>query len=411
MNRRVGDPATVVRTVPVDDDRSLLDLLPGPHALVWLSRGEGLVGWGEAARINPGSGPQRFSRAADRLAALWQDLEIIDEVGRPASGPVAFASFTFDRRAPGSVVIVPRVLVAHRDGMRWLTTVGKPPGSEQTVSPPPTGDDRIRYAGSSNPDLGWLAAVATAIRRIEAGELDKVVLARDHAVWSRSRFDPRVLARRLTRRFPGCFTFLCDGLVGATPELLIRRVGPRIESLILAGSAPRGVDQDHDERLGRTLVAADKERREHHLAVTSVRDVLAARCERLSMDDQPQLLRLANVQHLATRACGELTGTPTALELAGALHPTGAVGGVPTAAAMTAIRELEGMDRGRYAGPVGWVDARGDGEFGIALRCAELSGARARLFAGAGIVRGSLPEDELEETRVKLKAMQSAFEP
>jgi len=178
----------------------------------------------------------------------------------------------------------------------------------------------------------------------------------------------------------------------------------------LAGTAARSDDTDEDERLGKALLASDKDRREHESAAASVGRVLGGLCERLERQAEPDLLRLANVQHLATRFEGRLAGRNSALDIAGRLHPTAAVGGTPSDGAVEAIRRLEQMDRGRYAGPVGWMDGEGDGCFAIALRCAEISGARARLFAGAGIVDGSLPEAELEETRIKLLAMQSAFD-
>jgi menaquinone-specific isochorismate synthase len=399
-----------VRTVAIDDPQPLLALLPDSSALVWLRQGEGMVAWGEAGRVEVGSGPQRFPRAARRLAALFERADVEDEVRQPGTGPVAFGSFTFDPEVGDSILTVPRVVVGRRGGTTWLTRIGAPEilfPPEIVVTPPA---DRVRYAGSSMPDVHWLEAVSTAIDTIAAGAYDKVVLARDYAVWSKSRFDARTLLGRLAERFPECFTFACAGLVGATPELLVRRTDRHVESLVLAGSAPRGPDPATDATLGSQLLESKKDRGEHDLAVASVHDVLADRAE-LAPAADAKLLRLANVQHLATRVTGRLHDPPpTALELAGALHPSAAVCGTPTRAAMDAIRALEGMDRGRYSGPVGWVDARGDGEWGIALRCAQLSGARARLFAGAGIVEGSLPEAELEETRLKLNAMQAAFQ-
>lgn len=414
----------VVRSVEVDDPGPLLDLVPeaavaasgGRGAVAWIADGDGFVGWGEAARCDAGVGAERFARAARWWAGVVADAEVDDAVGAPGSGPVAFASVSFDARSAGSVVVVPAVLVARRAGRTWVTVAGPggAPEAEVRPQPPPRSAQRIRYAGSSMPDLHWLEAVAAAVERIRGGALDKVVLARDHAVWAREPFDARSLLQRLAERFPDCFTFLCDGLVGATPELLVRRAGRGVESIVLAGSARRDADAGADADVGAALLASAKDRSEHDMAATSVAEVLGPRCDHLEVDDEPWLLRLANVQHLATRFRGELAlaepGLPSALELAAALHPTAAVGGTPTPAAIALIRELEGMDRGRYAGPVGWVDARGDGEFGIALRCAELSGARARLFAGSGIVAASLPEAELEETRLKLRAMQSAFE-
>ncbi|HVM00348.1 MAG TPA: isochorismate synthase [Egibacteraceae bacterium] len=402
----------VATSEEIGEDVDLVAELPPRRGALWVRGAEGLVGRGEALRLDVGTGTGRFARAAAQLDDVFAGAVAHGPTGGPGSGPVAFVSATFDPRSPGSVLVVPAVVTLRRGGRVWRTSVAEVDTVDGDAPADAGVDRRIRYAGSSIPDVRWLEAVATATARIHAGRLDKVVLARDQAVWSRAPFDARRLAGRLARAYPDCYAFVVDGLVGATPELLVRRTGASVESLVLAGTARRGTDGADDAAVGERLLSSGKERSEHAFAVASVADVLTPRCVELAVDAQPFLLRLANVQHLATRVRGTLAGPPwpTAFALAGALHPTAAVCGTPTAAALDVIRELEGMDRGRYAGPVGWVDARGDGEFGIALRCAQLAGARARLFAGAGLVAGSLPEEELEETRLKLRAMQSAFE-
>ncbi len=270
--------------------------------------------------------------------------------------------------------------------------------------------DRPRFAGSSLPDHLWLEAVAAAIKEIEGGRLEKVVLARDHALWSKEPFVLHRVLNKLHERFPDCMVYLVDGLVGASPELLIRRRGDSVAALALAGSARRDSDPAVDDQLGSELLASSKDLNEHALASQSVERVLGRVCRSLERPEGPGLLKLANVQHLATPFAGILAGSYHVLDLVGMLHPTAAVGGTPTVDALEMIRSIEGMERGRYAGPVGIFDPAGDGEFAIALRCAEISGARARLFAGAGLVRGSVPEDELQETRIKLQAMLSALE-
>jgi menaquinone-specific isochorismate synthase len=217
-----------------------------------------------------------------------------------------------------------------------------------------------------------------------------------------------VLLERLSHRFPECYTFSVGGLVGASPELLVRRNGRRVSSLVLAGTAARSRGPA-DEELGRRLLASEKERDEHDQAVNSVRVILEDLCDRLTVAE-PELLQLPNLQHIATKIEGTLADDISSLEVAGALHPTAAVCGAPTTRALSAIRDLEGMDRGRYAGPVGWTNSRGDGEWAIALRCAEIEGARGRLFAGGGLVAASEPEAELEETRLKFRAMMSVLE-
>jgi len=395
-------------TVGIDPPPSILDHRP---PLVWMSTDRTLFGFGEAVRIDAGTGPDRFSRAAERFGAWLEGSDVDDEVSVPGSGPVAFCSFTFDARSQGSVLIVPQIVVG-RNLDRWFVTTVDGADATPVFHPSGTGDmpvDRPRYAGASIPDLEWLEAVAAAVSAIDAGSADKVVLARDYAVWSKERFDPRRILEVLSGRFPDCFVFSVQGLMGASPELLVRVMDRNVESVALAGSARRSPDTAEDERIGKELLASDKDRREHDWAAASVGRVLGEVCERLFRDPEPTLLELANLRHLATRFRGRLSGHHSALELAGRLHPTGAVGGNPTNAALALIGSLERMDRGRYAAPIGWIDRHGDGEFAIALRCAEISGARARLFAGAGIVAGSLPEEELEETRLKLQAMLGAL--
>jgi menaquinone-specific isochorismate synthase len=380
---RSGEPA-----VPAE----LVSALPDPNGYAWIRKRESFVAWGVADRVEVGRGPERFERAAEALRGLFARAD--PKNGRP---PIAVGSFTFDEDEDGSRLIVPARVVRLPEK--------RDEGGAKVAAVP-----RIRYAGSTISELDWLEAVDSATSRIRRGALRKVVLARDVHVWAEENLDGRALAWRLARRFPECFTFLCEGLVGATPELLVRRRGRRVESLVLAGSIGRGTDAQEDEAMASALLSSEKDVSEHRLAVESVGDVLSGCCSDLTVDQSPSLLRLANVQHLATSVSGTLDLDLDALRLAGMLHPTAAVCGVPRPGALDVIRELEGMSRARYGGPVGWVDGAGDGEFGIALRCAELAGDRARLFAGAGIVSGSVPEAELEETRLKLRAMQSALE-
>ena len=255
--------------------------------------------------------------------------------------------------------------------------------------------------------------MADAVAAIRTGGLRKVVLARDVFATAAEPIDTRVVLRRLADRYPDCFTFACDGLVGATPELLVRRDGRQVSALVLGGTAPRSGDPARDEALGAALLASAKNAEEHAYAVASIRDGLGPLCDTLEVDPRPSLVRLPNLQHLGSQIRGTLTGNGTpksVLALAAAVHPPAAVCGTPTAAALELIRELEHMDRERYAGPVGWVDAEGNGEWGIALRCAQLSARTARLFAGCGIVAGSDPAAELAETLVKLQPMRDALE-
>jgi menaquinone-specific isochorismate synthase len=412
----------IIRTVAVDDPGDLVARLPHPQPVAWIRRGHGLAGWGEAARVTVPAGEDRFTAGEKWLRELFDSAEVTDEVGVPGCGPVAFGSFTFDPASEGSVLVVPAVMLGRSAGRCWLTTIGDQRAS-LAPSVPAVAPAEVRWHDGSLTAPQWQRAVSAAVARIGAGDLRKAVLARDLYAAASDDIDVRVLLARLSARYPDCWTFSCAGLTGATPELLIRREGSEVSSLVLAGTTPRGATPAEDRALGAALLASAKDVEEHRYAVADVRTALAPLCARLDIDDRPWLLHLANLQHLATGVTGRLAGArrpeqaapavgehASALALAAALHPTAAVCGTPAGAAMELIRELEGMDRGRYTGPVGWVDARGNGEWGIALRCAETDGSRARLFAGCGIVADSDPVAELAETQVKFRPMQDALE-
>jgi len=406
--------ARTVTTVRSDTAAELVDLLPAGGGLSWVRNGEGLVGWGEAARLEV-TGPRALADAAAWWDEYTAGLDVDDELGVPGSGPVAFGSIAFDPVAGTSVFVVPEVVAGRRGGVGWITAIGTAPLLPERVPRGNGPTPRLRYADGALDPASWCAAVADAVGRIDAGELAKVVLARDLLASSDVPLEPRRILRRLADRFPGCWTFAVDGLLGATPELLLRRTGRRLSARVLAGTAPRGAGAE-DERLALSLLTSAKDRAEHALAVDSLLRALEPYCDGLDAPVQPQLLTLANVRHLATDVVGTQAALGRAagaglLELVGAVHPTAAVCGTPTPDAAALITELEGMDRGRYAGPVGWLDARGDGEFGLALRCAELIGDDgARLFAGCGIVAGSDPAAELAETQSKFAAFQDALE-
>jgi menaquinone-specific isochorismate synthase len=393
-------------TVKLEEAPDPISLLPPSSGLAWLTEAVSLVAEGPALRIDPGTGPDRFRRGAEAVRALLEGAHISDEVDLPGSGPVVFGSWTFDEESPGSWLALPSTIYGRGDGIAWKTTVdfgdGPPPG-------PPAAEPQ--RTGRSLDGPGWMQAVSAALDAIGAGRLEKVVLARKVDVSAAEPFDQRTLARRLAAEYPGCFTFCFDDLIGASPELLVRRVGDLVDSVPLAGSARRGATEQEDTDLGRELKESRKNLSEHALAVKTVMEKLEPWCSELFKEPEPSLLLLANLQHLSTKVQGRLNGSPNALVLAGALHPTAAVCGVPQREAMNTIRELERFDRGRYAGPVGWMDHHGDGEWALALRCALVKGNKAEIFAGAGIVAGSDPASELEETSLKLRAILSALGP
>ena len=391
----------------MSDPGDLLARLPRTGGLAWLRNGDGLIGWGEAARLEV-HGPDRFATAAQWWAEQVAGMQVDDLVTVPGSGPVAFASFAFSDGPEKSLIVVPQVIVGRRDGAAWMTAIDGAATDVEVEPVLPIGD--IAWSDGQVGAARYEAAVAQAVALIASGALDKVVLARDLVASAQHDVDLRALLGPLAANYPHCWTFAVDSLVGATPELLVRRTDDHVVSRVLAGTIGRGADAVTDAQHAAELLGSAKDRSEHTMSVRSVAEALGPYCSDLVVPRSPEIVRLANVQHLQTDVTGRLNNGETALDLAAALHPTAAVCGTPTGAARAAIAELEGMDRGRYAGPVGWVDARGDGAFGIALRCAEVTGSQLRLYAGAGIVTGSVPANELAETQQKLLAMRDALE-
>ncbi len=402
-----------VTTRPIADPVELLARLPDTDPVAWVRNGEGLIGWGVAARLEV-RGNERFSRAQRWWSTLCASLEVDDTVSMPGTGPVAFASFSFDPESGSSIVVVPQVIVGRRAGQAWMTVIDREPAA-RTALPPVSVPERplyVTWSEGTRSAFEWQSSVAEAVARIRAGELDKVVLARDVIANVDGPLDVRHLLLRLAEDYPSCWTFSVSGLVGATPELLVRRTGDVVTSRVLAGTVRRRGDGRTDAGLARALLASGKDAEEHEYAVRSVARSLAAHCTDLDVPERPHVLELANVQHLATDVTGRLADEAPVLALAASLHPTAAVCGTPTERAFAVIREIEGMDRSRYAGPVGWFDRRGDGEFGIALRCATVDSelGQVRSFAGCGIVSGSDPADELAESVAKLVPIRDALE-
>jgi isochorismate synthase len=343
----------------------------------------------------------------ERLRSLDRD--------RSAVSPVAVGALPFIGAEVTS--FTPRRVV-RRDhpGSTSLIEISADRDDANDFVPRPVGHGAVPHEAFSDLQLtpvpsaeGYMDAVRAATQSIQAGELRKVVLARQIRVEAGRVLDPRLLAARLRAVDPDAYTFMAPTargvMVGASPELLVSKHGAEIRSNPLAGSAPRSGDPDEDRANGAALSSSGKDREEHAIVVEAVAETLRPFCEELRWDPEPVLLPTANVWHLSTRFHGVLRDPGTdVLQLVGALHPTPAVGGSPRAAALDAIERLEPFERGSYAGPVGWMDADGDGEWAIALRCAELSGDRATLFAGAGIVADSDPEEELDETERKFRA-------
>jgi len=403
-----------VRTVLVDSPGALLDLLPEAGGLAWVQGGEGLVGWGESTRLEL-SGVEGFAQARQWWGELVGHAQVTDDVHLPGTGLVAFGSFAFDQAAGSSVLVVPEVVVGHRGDVWWLTTIGAGTGSTADLSArsDPRRPAGVVFADASGSGADWMGTVQRAVARISAGQLEKVVLARDLEACADEAVDLRWPLRELARDYPGCWSFAVDGLLGATPEMLVRLEGGVATSRVLAGTLRRSGDANEDSRRSDAMARSIKDVEEHGYGVRSVVDALGLHCATVDVPIGPFVLELRNVMHLATDVRGIVTDGATSLELVESLHPSAAVCGSPTQVALELIREVEGLDRGRYAGPVGWLDARGDGEWGIALRCAEVDRTdprRLRLFAGCGIVAGSQPLHELAESNAKLVPMRDALQ-
>ena len=360
-----------------------------PGGFAWLHHQTRLVTSGVAARLGP-----------DDVDATLAAVAVDDRLELPGTGAIAVGALPFDPDARGELV-VPARIVGELGGRAWITEIGPAPADPEIAHGPPT---RFSVVAPRSRD-DWRAAVEQALDAITRGDLEKVVLAREVLIEADTPFDACDIVRGLVAHQPGSFVYSSGGFVGASPELLVRRAGAIVESRPVAGTTVA----DSDEAL-LALAASVKDTREHRYVVDGIVDALSGLCSDLTVEAIPEVAVFGPVAHLATPIRGQLLApAPSALDLARLLHPTPAVGGTPRAVALDAIRALEGFDRGRYAGPVGWVDSRGDGEWAIALRGAELDGTRARLVAGAGIVAGSDPESEWAETQAKLEPMLRAL--
>lgn len=406
--------ALTVETTPIADIRQLIPLLDRRDPLLWMRRTQGLAGIGTALRLEF-SGPTRMTDAALAWRRVVAAATVTDPLARTGTGLLAFGAFAFDASsAEKSVLIVPEVIVGREDGQCWVTRIW-PTGSEAPEIPlelHALGDDyRVSLQPGSLPADGYRGAVAEAVRRIAAQDLSKVVLARDLVGHLPDGADLRRPITELALGYPDCWTYAVDGLFGSSPETLIRADDGEVNARVLAGTISRGSDPVADTEAALALATSTKDGDEHEFAVQSVLATLRPHTSHITTSEIPFTVKLPNLWHLATDLEGTLSDGSTSLDLIAALHPTAAVAGTPTDRALALIRELEPFDRGRYAGPVGWVGADGDGEWAIALRCAQVGPAGdVTAYAGCGIVLESDPEQELAETRMKFRPIMEAFD-
>ena len=379
----------------------------------WVRSGDGLVGFGEYKKFEV-KGENRFKEAKSWWEERVSEFKIQNNVHGSGTGPILFSSFSFDPNEI-SVLVIPEILIGQKNGKSWITWIGdaKQPNLEKINTAPVSGE--IKWQEGSISEQAWQSQVSSAINAIKSNKLEKVVLARDITATSKTEIGVRSLLQRLEIEYPSTWIFLVDGLIGATPELLVRLSKSLVTSRVLAGTIRKTGNEDRDLTLAASLAKSSKDLEEHEYAVRSVADALAPFCSSTNVPEAPFVLHLSNVMHLATDVTGVLNDSAKQSDiftLIAQLHPSAAVCGTPALEAKKLIVELEQMNRQRYAGPVGWIDANNDGEIAIALRCGQLSNDRnsIRIFAGCGIVAGSDPATEFAESRAKLMPMRTALE-
>ena len=379
----------------------------------WVRSGDGLVGFGEYKKFEV-KGENRFKEAKTWWEERVSEFKIQNNVHGSGTGPILFSSFSFDPNEI-SVLVIPEILIGQKNGKSWITWIGdvKQPNLEKINTAPVSGE--IKWQEGSISEQAWQSQVSSAINAIKSNKLEKVVLARDITATSKTEIGVRGLLQRLEIEYPSTWIFLVDGLIGATPELLVRLSKSLVTSRVLAGTIRKTGNEDRDLTLAASLAKSSKDLEEHEYAVRSVADALATFCSSTNVPEAPFVLHLSNVMHLATDVTGVLNDSAKQSDiftLIAQLHPSAAVCGTPALEAKKLIVELEQMNRQRYAGPVGWIDANNDGEIAIALRCGQLSNDRnsIRIFAGCGIVAGSDPATEFAESQAKLMPMRTALE-
>jgi menaquinone-specific isochorismate synthase len=412
---QVTGASLVARTVALDGVVDLADVAGDDGVLFESADGVGLAGRGVAARVKVCLGDGSASEeVSTQLGAIGFDGT------RP---PLAIGALPFSRSEHGEMV-VPAILVRREaDGSFWLTVTASEPGPaledalenirRRVVSGRPdadgSGPDEYLVRSTMQRDV-WCGLVADAARTVAAGDLAKVVLAREVTVSADRTIRPTTVARRLRFSHSSCIVFSVDGFVGASPELLVERNAEYVRSQPLAGTAARPVSAGWDDDPSARLLSSTKEREEHAVVVDAVSAALSLYCDELSVPAVPALVPIGTLAHLGSSIVGRLRHPlPTALDLVEAIHPSPAVGGTPTDKALDYIAAVESLDRGRYGGPVGWVDAHGDGCWAIGIRSAQIEGSSARLMAGVGVVARSDPEAELAETELKFEPMLDAI--
>lgn len=402
MTLKVHSRLITASELGLSPEYTFADLL-GSNSSAFIYEKQGLIGWGEEVRLET-KGPNRVLE----LDYLWKELvagaEITDEVNHPGSGLVSFGSIAFsDNSETASVLVIPKVVVGKQGETLWLTTINIDEADALKLIHLESTFTSVSFEpGQINPDQ-YKLNVDRALEVIDSGVIEKVVLARDLSASVRTEFNINPALRKLEKKFDSCYIYSVDGMFGASPELLVKVSHSEFSARVLAGTAGRGTDPGVDQAIGSALIESPKNRAEHKFAIDSLVASLSTFTKEITVDSEPFSIALPNLWHLASDVKAMLSSDSTSLQVVNALHPSAAVAGTPRDKALEVIEEIENVDRGRYAGPVGWLGADGDGVWAIALRGAQLSKGKLTAFAGCGIVAGSDAQAELDEAILKFK--------
>ena len=381
---------------------SFADLL-GSNSSAFIYDKQGLIGWGEEQRLET-TGENRVLELDRLWRELVQEAQVSDEVNLPGSGLISFGSIAFsDMSKKTSVLVIPKVVVGKQGEKLWLTTINISKGDALKHIELDSSFTAVSFGpGQISPDQ-YKLNVEKALEVIYSGQIEKVVLTRDLSASVTTDFNINPALRKLEKKFDSCYIYSVAGMFGASPELLVKVNHSEFSARVLAGTAGRGTDPGVDQAIGAALIESPKNRAEHKFAIDSLVTSLSEFTKEITVDQEPFSIALPNLWHLASDVKAMLSSESTSLQVVNALHPSAAVAGTPRDKALEVIEEIENVDRGRYAGPVGWLGADGDGVWAIALRGAQLTEGKLTAFAGCGIVAGSDAQAELDEAILKFK--------
>jgi menaquinone-specific isochorismate synthase len=407
LKLKVHSRLITAKELGLDEGSAFAELL-GSNNSAFISDKQGLIGWGEALKLEA-TGPNRILDLDTQWRELVSNAGVTNEVNLSGSGLICFGSIAFSDKSPStSVLVIPNVIVGKHEDTLWLTTVNTDEDKAlDLICFDSTFTSATFEPGQITPDQ-YILNVERAVEEIAAKNIEKVVLARDLKASVSESFNINPAIRKLEKKFNSCYIYSVDGLFGASPELLVKVERKQFSARVLAGTAGRGTDPGVDQAIGAALFDSPKNRSEHKFAIDSLVSSLEQFTDQIEVDDKPFSIALPNLWHLASDVRALLNSDASSLQVVNALHPSAAVAGTPRDKALEVIEAIENVDRGRYAGPVGWLGADGDGVWAIALRGAQLENNVLTAFAGCGIVAESDAQAELAEAVLKFKPIVDA---